>query len=42
MGNLLGALILASAIVYCGQLDLSGGALAVHALLAHFFAPAWA
>lgn len=31
-GNLLGALILAAAIVYCGQLDLSGGALAVHTI----------
>ena len=28
----LGAVILASAIVYCGQLDLSGGALAVHTI----------
>ena len=34
VGNLLGALILASAIVYCGQLDLSGGALAVHTIRA--------
>lgn len=32
IGNLLGAVILASAIVYCGQLDLSGGALAVHTI----------
>ena len=29
---LLGAVMLASAIVYCGQLDLSGGALAVHTI----------
>lgn len=32
IGNLLGALVLASAIVYCGQLDLSAGALAVHTI----------
>ena len=32
IGNLLGAVILASAVVYCGQLDLSGGALAVHTI----------
>ena len=32
IGNLLGALVLAAAIVYCGQLDLSGGALAVHTI----------
>ena len=32
IGNLLGAVVLASAIVYCGQLDLSGGALAVHTI----------
>ena len=32
IGNLLGAVMLASAIVYCGQLDLSGGALAVHTI----------
>ena len=32
IGNLLGAVILAASIVYCGQLDLSGGALAVHTI----------
>lgn len=32
IGNLLGAVFLAAAIVYCGQLDLSGGALAVHTI----------
>ncbi|MEY8401765.1 formate/nitrite transporter family protein [Oscillospiraceae bacterium 44-34] len=32
IGNLLGAVVLASAIVYCGQLDLSAGALAVHTI----------
>ena len=32
IGNLLGALALAAAIVYCGQLDLSAGALAVHTI----------
>lgn len=32
IGNLLGAVMLASAIVYCGQLDLSGGALAFHTI----------
>ena len=32
IGNLLGAVVLASAIVYCGQLDLSGGAFAVHTI----------
>ena len=31
-GNLLGAVILAAAIVYSGQLDLSGGTLAVHTI----------
>lgn len=31
-GNLSGALLLAWAIVYCGQLDLSAGALAVHTI----------
>lgn len=31
-GNLLGAAALAAAIVYCGQLDLSAGALAVHTI----------
>lgn len=31
-GNLLGAAVLAAAIVYCGQLDLSAGALAVHTI----------
>ncbi len=32
LGNLVGAVLLAAAIVYCGQLDLSGGALAVHTI----------
>lgn len=32
IGNLLGAVMLAAAIVYCGQLDLSAGALAVHTI----------
>lgn len=32
IGNLLGSVILAAAIVYSGQLDLSGGALAVHTI----------
>lgn len=32
LGNLAGAAALAAAIVYCGQLDLSGGALAVHTI----------
>lgn len=32
IGNLLGAVFLAAAIVYCGQLDLSAGALAVHTI----------
>lgn len=32
IGNLLGSVFLAAAIVYCGQLDLSGGALAVHTI----------
>ena len=32
LGNLLGAAALAAVIVYCGQLDLSGGALAVHTI----------
>lgn len=32
LGNLLGAVLLAAAIVCCGQLDLSGGALAVHTI----------
>ena len=32
IGNLLGAVLLALAIVCCGQLDLSGGALAVHTI----------
>ena len=31
-GNLAGAVLLALAVVYCGQLDLSGGALAVHTI----------
>lgn len=32
LGNLVGAVLLAAAIVYSGQLDLSGGALAVHTI----------
>lgn len=32
LGNLAGAALLAAAVVYCGQLDLSGGALAVHTI----------
>lgn len=32
LGNLAGAVMLAAAVVYCGQLDLSGGALAVHTI----------
>lgn len=32
IGNLVGAVLLACAVVYCGQLDLSAGALAVHTI----------
>ena len=32
LGNLVGALLLAGAVVYCGQLNLSGGELAVHTI----------
>lgn len=32
LGNFVGAALLAAAVVYCGQLDLSGGALAIHTI----------